>query len=162
MLLKAIEKADADVEKAKRDADEKKWRIVADQMKALKVIYLRPVLAWLMTNSTLFSQWSTSPRRLAANVSKPFRPAQQGRLLSLSVTLTSKPLHASSHAVTRSKGFEKTPTLWLRTQRTLKGMPGHLACAHTTKTISRTFPKKAEFVLWSAGFCFSNRSSSLS
>lgn len=37
MLRKAIEKADADVEKAKRDADEKKWRIVADQMKALKV-----------------------------------------------------------------------------------------------------------------------------
>lgn len=37
VLLKAIEKADADVEKAKRDADEKKWRIVADQMKVLKV-----------------------------------------------------------------------------------------------------------------------------
>lgn len=37
MLHKAIEKADADVEKAKRDADEKKWRIVADQMKILKV-----------------------------------------------------------------------------------------------------------------------------
>jgi hypothetical protein len=37
VLLKAIEKADADVEKAKRDADEKKWRIVADQMKILKV-----------------------------------------------------------------------------------------------------------------------------
>src|SRR5436190_20084772 len=102
VLLKAIEKADADVEKAKRDADEKKWRIVADQMKALKVIYLRPVLAWLMANSTLFSQWSTAPKTLAANASKPFRLAQQGRLLNLSVTLTSKPLHASSHAVTRS------------------------------------------------------------
>ena len=37
MLRKAIEKADADVEKAKKDADEKKWRIVADQMKVLKV-----------------------------------------------------------------------------------------------------------------------------
>jgi hypothetical protein len=37
VLLKALEKADADVEKAKRDADEKKWRIVADQMKVLKV-----------------------------------------------------------------------------------------------------------------------------
>jgi len=31
-------KADADVEKAKRDADEKKWRIVADQMKVLKPV----------------------------------------------------------------------------------------------------------------------------
>jgi hypothetical protein len=37
VLHKAIEKADADVEKAKKDADEKKWRIVADQMKVLKV-----------------------------------------------------------------------------------------------------------------------------
>lgn len=37
MLRRAIEKADADVEKAKRDANEKKWRIVADQMKVLKV-----------------------------------------------------------------------------------------------------------------------------
>jgi hypothetical protein len=161
VLRKAIEKADADVEKAKRDADEKKWRIVADQMKALKVIYLRPVLAWLMANSTLSSQWSTSPRTPAANASKPSRPAQQGRLPNLSVTLTSKPLHASSHAVTKSKGFEKTPSLLPRTQRTLKGMPGHLACARTTKTKSRAFVKKTEFVVWSAGLCFYNRSSSL-
>ena len=40
MLRKAVEKADADVEKAKKDADEKKWRIVADQMKVLKVSIL--------------------------------------------------------------------------------------------------------------------------
>ena len=45
VLLKAIEKADTDVEKAKRDADEKKWRIVADQMKVLKVWMVSPILA---------------------------------------------------------------------------------------------------------------------
>ena len=37
MLQKAIAKADQDVARAKRDADEKKWRIVADQMKLMKV-----------------------------------------------------------------------------------------------------------------------------
>lgn len=44
VLLKAIEKADADVAKAKKDADEKKWRIVADQMKVLKVCYSEHLL----------------------------------------------------------------------------------------------------------------------
>jgi hypothetical protein len=95
-----------------------------------------------MTNSTLSSQWSTSPRMLAANDSKRSRLAQPSQLLNPSVTLTSKPLHASSHAVTKSKRFEKTPTLLPRTQKTLKEMPGHLACARTTKTNSRAYVKK--------------------
>jgi len=40
VLRKAIEKADADIEKAKKDADGRKWRIVAGQMKALKVCFV--------------------------------------------------------------------------------------------------------------------------
>ena len=37
VLHEAVKKADAAVEKAKREADARKWRIVADQMKTLKV-----------------------------------------------------------------------------------------------------------------------------
>jgi hypothetical protein len=37
VLAKAIEKADADVEKMKQEADEKRWRMVADRMKTMKV-----------------------------------------------------------------------------------------------------------------------------
>jgi hypothetical protein len=40
VLRKAIEKVDADIEKAKKGADGKKWRIVAGQMKLLKVCFV--------------------------------------------------------------------------------------------------------------------------
>ncbi len=40
MLYEAVKKADAAVEKAKRDADARKWRIVADNLKTMKVSLL--------------------------------------------------------------------------------------------------------------------------
>jgi len=37
VLYEAVQKADADVAKAKAEADAKKWRLVADHMKSIKV-----------------------------------------------------------------------------------------------------------------------------
>lgn len=37
VLAEAIEKADAEVEKIKQEVDDKKWRMVADKMKLMKV-----------------------------------------------------------------------------------------------------------------------------
>jgi hypothetical protein len=132
VLLKAIEKADADVEKAKRDADEKKWRIVADQMKVLKVWMVSPILAYLTTNSILSSLSSTSPRTPAATASRPSKLARPSHLPSRSRTLTSKPSRASNHVARKSRRFKKTPILLLLTPIISRAMLGLLACVPTT------------------------------
>jgi hypothetical protein len=84
VLLKAIEKADADVEKAKRDADEKKWRIIADLMKG---------------TSPLNSALSSQPPNFSQNACRDcFEALQAGTAHatpSRPQTLTSKPSRAS-------------------------------------------------------------------
>jgi hypothetical protein len=151
VLRKAIEKADADVAKAKQDADEKKWRIVADQMKVLKVCIHFADTSLFMTNSTSSSQSSTSPRTLAATASRLSKLARPSHLPNQYLTPTRKPAHASNHAVIRSRRFEKTRIRLLRTQTTSRAMLGLLACVPTIELDGRSCIENAQVMIWTEG-----------
>lgn len=47
VLAQAIEKADADVVKMKQEAEAKKWRMVADKMKTMKVSIAFPQICMI-------------------------------------------------------------------------------------------------------------------
>jgi hypothetical protein len=77
VLDKAIEKAEADIEKAKKDADDKKWRIVADYMKTMKVCKFALLICLRsLTDSSPYSLLSISPRKHVKTDSTPVRLEQ--------------------------------------------------------------------------------------
>ena len=105
VLDKAIQKAEADIEKAKKDADDKKWRIVADYMKTMKACkFVLQMCLRSLTDSSPYSLLLISLRKHVKTDSMPARLEQRSQRQNQFRTRTSLSLPELDHELRKSRG----------------------------------------------------------
>lgn len=133
-LYQAIAKADAAVDKARREAEARKWRIVADDLKLKKVKHCP--LCFSQTLANAHSPSPTSRKLPASDATKPCKQAPLSRLLSPFRTQMRLFELALCHAA-RTKLELQSTQRWLSTPSgTLTATPGLLACGSTSEGFS--------------------------